>query len=222
MQLHGEAWGRPHACLPPQSAHPPAGTMRVGPLQPAGLRPDLVRVLWHARGRLVLGGDCRCVGQEAGLPGHRALQCHLWDRERAGTKLLGEETDTPGRRAGHTHTHTLSLSLFLCQHSLEPSLSHTHTPLSHTHAPTHPLRPPPFPQLLLFARAGVGFSLSGSPAQYTLFMEWLPSASRGRWLVLFQLWWTLGSACEVLLAWAVLNSHGWRLLVALSAVPFGE
>ncbi len=34
--------------------------------------------------------------------------------------------------------------------------------------------------------------------------------------------WTFGTAVEVLLAWATLNSHGWRLLVGLSALPFGE
>jgi MFS family permease len=43
-------------------------------------------------------------------------------------------------------------------------------------------------QWLLVARAGVGFGLSGSFTQYTLFMEWLPHRSRGMWLVLFNAW----------------------------------
>ena len=44
------------------------------------------------------------------------------------------------------------------------------------------------PQALLAARAGVGFGISGSFTQYTLFMEWLPHRSRGHWLVLFNAW----------------------------------
>lgn len=57
-----------------------------------------------------------------------------------------------------------------------------------------PPRPHPHPsipmclQWLLVARAGVGFGLSGSFTQYTLFMEWLPHRSRGMWLVLFNAW----------------------------------
>lgn len=43
-------------------------------------------------------------------------------------------------------------------------------------------------QVLLITRAGVGFGLSGTFTQYTLFMEWLPYRSRGTWLVLFQAW----------------------------------
>lgn len=33
--------------------------------------------------------------------------------------------------------------------------------------------------------------------------------------------WTLGTALEVGLAWTVLNARGWRMLVGLSAIPFG-
>ncbi|GAX74546.1 hypothetical protein CEUSTIGMA_g1996.t1 [Chlamydomonas eustigma] len=77
-------------------------------------------------------------------------------------------------------------------------------------------------EMLMLARAGVGFGLSGSFTQYTLFMEWLPHRSRGSWLVIFNAWWTLGSLAEVLLAWLTLNSrYGWRLLVGLAAIPFG-
>ncbi|KAG1653982.1 hypothetical protein FOA52_007175 [Chlamydomonas sp. UWO 241] len=62
---------------------------------------------------------------------------------------------------------------------------------------------------------------AGKRAQYTLFMEWLPTANRGRWLVVFQLWWTVGTLLEVALASALLNGPGgWRALTLASAAPF--
>eukprot|EP00887_Chlorella_sp_A99_P004750 scaffold4.g4750.t1 len=77
---------------------------------------------------------------------------------------------------------------------------------------------PSFPVLLLL-RALVGVGLGGTPVAVTLAAEFLPSRSRGRWLLFMQLWWTLGTAFEAGLAWAVLGPLGWRWLLVLSALP---
>ena len=36
-----------------------------------------------------------------------------------------------------------------------------------------------------------------------------------------QAWWAIGAILEGLLAWWLLNSHGWRVLLVVSAVPMG-
>ncbi|KAL4425877.1 hypothetical protein ABPG75_009893 [Micractinium tetrahymenae] len=72
---------------------------------------------------------------------------------------------------------------------------------------------------LLLLRAVVGFALGGTPIAVTLFAEFCTTAGRGRWLLLLQSFWTLGTVLEALLAWAVLPGLGWRWLLALSALP---
>lgn len=72
---------------------------------------------------------------------------------------------------------------------------------------------------LLATRAVVGFALGGTPIAVTLFVEWVPSQRRGRWLLAMQSFWTVGTLFEALLAWAVLPHLSWRWLVALSATP---
>jgi hypothetical protein len=52
-------------------------------------------------------------------------------------------------------------------------------------------------------------------------MELLPAKSRALWGVLIELAWTVGTVAEAALAWAVLNSQGWRLLLLLSTLPLG-
>lgn len=76
-------------------------------------------------------------------------------------------------------------------------------------------------QLLLLSRACVGFGLAGAPVAFTLMMELLPAKSRALWGVLIELAWTVGTVAEAALAWAVLNSQGWRLLLLLSTLPLG-
>jgi len=73
--------------------------------------------------------------------------------------------------------------------------------------------------LLLLTRAGVGFGLAGAPAQYTLFMEWLPPSMRGRLLIAINIWWTMGAVTEAAAAAALLNDYGWRVLLGVSAIP---
>jgi MFS family permease len=78
------------------------------------------------------------------------------------------------------------------------------------------------PQFLLLSRACVGFGLAGAPVAFTLMMELLPVKSRTLWGVLIELAWTVGTIAEAALAWAVLNTQGWRVLLLLSTGPLGE
>ncbi|PSC73678.1 organic cation carnitine transporter 7-like [Micractinium conductrix] len=72
---------------------------------------------------------------------------------------------------------------------------------------------------LLVLRCIVGFALGGTPIAVTLLAEFCTSKGRGRWLLLMQSFWTLGTLLEAALAWAVLPTLGWRWLLALSAAP---
>lgn len=74
--------------------------------------------------------------------------------------------------------------------------------------------------LLLVARFMVGLGLGGVPVAFALFAEFCPLRGRGGWLIALQSWWTVGSMAEAGLAWAVLVPLGWRVLLALSALPF--
>lgn len=74
-------------------------------------------------------------------------------------------------------------------------------------------------QLLLLSRLCVGFGLAGAPVAFTLLMELLPASSRALWGVLIELAWTVGTIGEAALAWTVLNTQGWRLLLLLSTTP---
>ncbi|XP_024368939.1 organic cation/carnitine transporter 7 [Physcomitrium patens] len=73
---------------------------------------------------------------------------------------------------------------------------------------------------LLLARTLVGFGLGGSSVVFSLCMEFLPASSRGFWLVFMEILWTVGSVSSALLAWLILPHHSWRILVAVSALPF--
>ena len=77
---------------------------------------------------------------------------------------------------------------------------------------------PSFAWLVLF-RCFVGFGLGGVPVAFTLFLEFVPSANRGKWLVTMESFWTVGSFFESALAWALLPTHGWRWLLAFSTLP---
>ena len=64
--------------------------------------------------------------------------------------------------------------------------------------------------------------MGGVPVAFALFAEFCPVAGRGGWLIALQAFWTFGSMAEAAVAWGVLTTLGWRVLLALSAAPFGE
>lgn len=77
---------------------------------------------------------------------------------------------------------------------------------------------PSFPWLVL-ARIWVGFGIGGAPIAYNMLAEFLPPPKRGMVLSSTLFFWTAGSIVEVGLAWWLLPSAGWRVLVFVSALP---
>jgi MFS transporter, putative metabolite:H+ symporter len=73
---------------------------------------------------------------------------------------------------------------------------------------------------LVALRVLTGFGVGGTlPVDYSIFAEFLPTQKRGRYLVLLESFWALGSVLAAGLAWLLVPSLGWRWLVAASAVP---
>jgi len=76
---------------------------------------------------------------------------------------------------------------------------------------------------LLLLRALTGFGVGGTlPVDYAVFAEYLPRKNRGRYLVLLESFWALGTIVMAGLAWLILpraGAIGWRVLLAVSAVP---
>jgi MFS family permease len=73
---------------------------------------------------------------------------------------------------------------------------------------------------LLVLRFLVGMGVGGSPAALALFTEFLPQERRGTQLILFLLFFSIGTVLESLIAWATLSSSwGWRGMLVVSAIP---
>lgn len=72
---------------------------------------------------------------------------------------------------------------------------------------------------LAFLRMMTGFGLGGAlPLDFSLFAEYLPRKNRGRWLVLLESFWGVGTLTAAGLAWILVPTVGWRYLLATSAV----
>lgn len=62
-----------------------------------------------------------------------------------------------------------------------------------------------------------GFGLGGAlPLDFSLMAEFLPRRNRGRWLVLLESFWAVGTVVIALLAYLIVPDHGWRPLLAVS------
>lgn len=73
---------------------------------------------------------------------------------------------------------------------------------------------------LIALRALTGFGVGGTlPVDYSIFAEYLPAKRRGRYLVLLEAFWALGSILAAGLAWLIVPHLGWRWLLAVSALP---
>jgi len=72
---------------------------------------------------------------------------------------------------------------------------------------------------LAVLRAITGFGLGGAlPLDFSLFAEYLPRRNRGRWLVLLESFWGVGTLAAAGLAWILVPTLGWRYLMATSAI----
>jgi len=73
---------------------------------------------------------------------------------------------------------------------------------------------------LVILRAITGFGVGGTlPVDYSIFAEYLPSKKRGRYLVLLESFWALGTIVAAGLAWLIVPRLGWRWLLGISALP---
>lgn len=80
---------------------------------------------------------------------------------------------------------------------------------------------------LIVLRTITGFGVGGTlPVDYAIFSEYLPRERRGRWLVLLESFWAVGTIVAAGLAWLLIpnlsqinESLGWRSLLAVSALP---
>jgi putative MFS transporter len=72
---------------------------------------------------------------------------------------------------------------------------------------------------LIVLRVWTGFGIGGMlPVDYAMFAEYLPSGKRGRYLVLLESFWALGSLLAAGLAWLIVPTIGWRWLLAIPSI----
>ncbi len=76
---------------------------------------------------------------------------------------------------------------------------------------------------LLVLRLLTGMAVGGTlPVDYAMMAEFLPSKNRGRWLVMLEGFWAIGTLIVALAAWAASVAgvaDAWRYIFAVTAVP---
>ena len=72
---------------------------------------------------------------------------------------------------------------------------------------------------VIFIRFVVGFAIGGAPQATTLYIEYLPSSVRAKGVLVMAIFWGIGGTLVAFLAWLVMPSYGWRVLVGLSTFP---
>lgn len=78
-------------------------------------------------------------------------------------------------------------------------------------------------EFLLIARLLTGIAVGGTlPVDYAMMSEFLPSRNRGRWLVMLEGFWAVGTVLVALVAWAAAaygNIEPWRVIFFATAIP---
>jgi putative MFS transporter len=76
---------------------------------------------------------------------------------------------------------------------------------------------------LLAARFLTGAAVGGTlPVDYAMMAEFLPSDRRGRWLVMLESFWAIGTVVVALTAWAAASAglaDAWRTIFLVTAIP---
>uniref|UniRef100_A0ACD5ZYI9 Uncharacterized protein n=2 Tax=Avena sativa TaxID=4498 RepID=A0ACD5ZYI9_AVESA len=72
---------------------------------------------------------------------------------------------------------------------------------------------------LMALRFLVGVGVGGGHVFSSWFLEFVPAQNRGSWMIIFSLFWTLGTVLEASLAWVVISVLSWRWLLAFTALP---
>lgn len=75
--------------------------------------------------------------------------------------------------------------------------------------------------MLLLFRGVVGFGVGGGAVPFDILAEFIPTEYRGKYLMYIQYFWTFGSLLIIGIAWALLESGGWRVVTFLGAIPVG-
>ncbi|HEX2529658.1 MAG TPA: MFS transporter [Geminicoccus sp.] len=78
-------------------------------------------------------------------------------------------------------------------------------------------------EILLACRFLTGLAVGGTlPVDYAMMAEFLPARQRGRWLVMLEGFWAVGTVAVALSAWAVASSgvaDAWRWIFVCTAAP---
>lgn len=72
---------------------------------------------------------------------------------------------------------------------------------------------------ILLLRGLCGFGIGGAPQSVTIFSEFLPAETRARSIMAVEVYWAVGTVCEVILALIVMPIWGFRALLFVSAIP---
>ncbi len=75
-------------------------------------------------------------------------------------------------------------------------------------------------QSLVYMRFAVGFGIGGLTIPFDILAEFVPNRERGRYLLLMEYFWTVGSVLVPILAYVTLEKlDSWRVFVAACAMP---